>query len=73
MYGTLRQGRQCNMRHYTQEQIDEAKQFGWTINPTTGDWSSECIVCNTYAVIKPINSGACQKCADELRKEMQYE
>ena len=58
---------------YTQEKIDEAKRFGWDINPVTGEWSSECIVCNTYAVIKNENSGACQSCADKLRKEMNDE
>jgi hypothetical protein len=56
---------------YTAEKVAEAKRFGWDINPKTGDWSAECIVCGEHKVL-PVHM-YCQDCIDlhTRRKEME--
>ena len=50
---------------YTPEKIAEAAKFGWTINPETGEWSGECVVCGEHKVIPVKSSSACQSCIDQ--------
>jgi hypothetical protein len=54
---------------YTPEKIAEAARFGWTINPETGTWSSNCTVCGEYKVIPSTGSGACRDCIRLHRSE----
>jgi hypothetical protein len=52
----------------TQDKIDEAKKFGWDINPVTGEWSGECNVCGEHKLIPSSGNGiTCQSCNDELK------
>jgi len=54
---------------YSEEQVIEARDYGWTIDPILGTWSSDCIVCGKYSVIPTASAGACQPCITELSKE----
>jgi hypothetical protein len=45
--------------------IAEAKEFGWDIDPVTGEWRTECNVCSKYAVISNA-SCVCQECVDRF-------
>ncbi len=40
-----------HMRKWTSEEIAEAAEHGWEINPITGEWSSECIICDEHKVL----------------------
>ena len=51
---------------YTKEQVEEAKKYGWDINPETGEWSGRCNVCSEYKVMGD-NGITCQPCIDEHR------
>jgi hypothetical protein len=53
----------------SQNKIDEAKKFGWDIDPETDNWSSNCIVCGKHSVIPHQSGGACQPCIDKYVKE----
>ena len=51
---------------YSEEQVIEARDYGWTIDPILGTCSSDCIVCSKYSVIPTASAGACQPCIDSL-------
>jgi hypothetical protein len=55
------------MTKYTPEEIAEAARFDWEINPITGEWSSECIICDKHKVLP--STMICDNCLTAVRRK----